>query len=132
MKTQKNMRRRTKSRACTKLGPRSFKTVIMHLKRMPSCQQRAKLVRNGNDKFIRALAPHIHRTLPIVSELISAKGKRDLRKFANGLTSMNVRRKMLQQRGGGLANILGAILPLAGALISAPIASTFKEFSHFQ
>ena len=101
---------------------------LQKLSRMKPHVQR-EAMKHANNAFIHSMCSHIRklRTTPVSPKLRKRiqKHKKYLQKFLRKKTSMAVKRKMLSQRGGGIAALVPIIisaLPAIGSMIGNAIA----------
>lgn len=119
---RKQRRHVAKKRTSVNRKHAHFKIVLLKLKKLKA-PQRVKALRMSNATFIRELCQHVRKLRHArLSPAFAKKLKRHskvLRKLIHKKSSINVKRKLLTQRGGGI------LLPLIGALIPSIAAGLF-------
>lgn len=102
-----------------------FFLALKRLKGMKSNQQREAL-KMSNNAFIRQMCAHVkklrHASVPAKLKKRMLHQKKNLRKLILPTTSMQVKRKMLTQRGGFLPLIMAA-LPVLGSMVGNIISA---------
>lgn len=99
-----------------------FKNILTKLKKLKGAQ-RVQALQLANSAFLREFCSHVKKLRHVkLSPSTAKKLKRHskiLRKLIHKNSSINVKRKILTQRGGGI------LLPLIGALIPTIAAGLF-------
>ena len=84
----------------------SFKKALKKLRSVRSHSKQCKLLRNSSDEFLRDLALFTHKCLPGIQPLISKTATKQIKHFCNPNTSVQSRRRMVEQKGGGFLDFL--------------------------
>ena len=109
-----------------KKKPTKFHIALTKLRKLNRAQQ-IQAMKMSNDAFIRQFSNHIKRLRhaplsPAMKKRLQRQQKK-LRKLVNARTSLQVKRKMLTQRGGFLP-LLFAALPAIGSMVGSIIQSS--------
>lgn len=96
----------------------SLKSFIRKLAKMNN-KKRSSCLKKCNDQFINDVSPHVRKSLPIVSPLLSLKANQSLRRFISRRTPIDTRRRLLrgEQVGSGwFHQLITSIFPILGVL----------------
>ena len=117
-------KRTTKRRHSTSKKCANFKAILLKLKKLKRPQQ-VQALRLANGSFIRKFCSHVQKLRHIkLSPAVLKNVKRHkkiLRKLIHKKSSINVKRKILTQRGGGF------FLPILAAVAGSIASSIFRK-----
>ena len=84
----------------------AFKKALKKINSARSNSQKCKLLRNSSDHFLRDMALFTHKCLPEIKPLLTQPAIRQLKRFSSPNTISKIRRKMIEQKGGGFLNFI--------------------------
>lgn len=114
---QRHQRKRRQKKSASK-----FTTALRRLKKLKAGQQ-SQAIKLANGSFIRQLCNEVrklkHAKLSPAVRSKFWKHRKNIRKLLHKSTSMESRRKLLSQKGGGFLKNLLTSIPIIGNIISA-------------
>lgn len=117
-KTSVRRRRHTKR----KQKASKFSNALHRLKKLNASQQ-SQAIKMSNNAFIRQFCNQIrklkHAKLSAKVRTKLRKHRKNIRKLLHKSTSMESRRKLLSQKGGGFLKNLLTSIPIVGDIVSA-------------
>lgn len=115
--TQHHGRKKKKKKSAPK-----FTSALRRLKKLNATQQR-QAIKLANNAFIRQFCNQIKQLKHVkLSPKVRSKfrkHKKNIRKLLHKSTSMESRRKLLSQKGGGFLKNLLTSIPIIGDIVSA-------------
>jgi len=118
---RKTSKRRRRKKA-QKKSVSKFTSALRRLKKLNAAQQ-SQAIKMANNAFIRQFCNQVrklkHTKLSAKVRVKFRKHRKNIRKLLHKSTSMDSRRNMLSQKGGGFLKNLLTSIPIVGDIVSA-------------